>query len=73
MYKLFRIFRVLKIIKISKYEGSIQRIIAKLDISPSMSRVMIVTVSAFFMVHLFACFFFLSAKMNDYGVNTWVY
>lgn len=73
LYKLFRIFRVIKLFKISKYQGLLRKLVAKFDINPSMTRVLVVNVSALFLVHLFSCFFFLSAKMNDFAENTWVY
>lgn len=31
-----------------------------------------VTGGVFFMVHLMACFWFLSAKFNDFEYNSWV-
>lgn len=72
LYKLFRIFRIIKLIKITKYQGLLYKLVAKFEISSSMTRVLIVNISALFLVHLFSCFFFLSAKMNDFADNTWV-
>lgn len=37
-----------------------------------MMRMVQVTGGVFFMVHLMACFWFLSAKFNDFEYNSWV-
>jgi len=35
-------------------------------------RMVTITVTVFFMVHLMSCFWFLSAKFNDFPYNSWV-
>ena len=37
-----------------------------------MKRILVVTGLALFFAHLVACFWFLFAKLNDFGPDTWV-
>ena len=48
------------------------KIIKKSSLSISIVRIILILVVALFMVHIFACFFYLSAKMHDFSENTWV-
>lgn len=41
--------------------------------SKGTERIIQLTMVILFAVHLFACFFYLCAKMYDFGPNTWVY
>jgi len=46
--------------------------IKKMNVNSSVSRIGIIMFLAFFLVHIFACIFFLAAKMNEFTVDTWV-
>jgi len=72
LYRLLRIFRVVKLFKINKYNDSIQKLIDKFKLERSTSRILLILVGAMFLVHLFACFFYLCAKMNDFASDTFV-
>jgi len=72
LYRLLRIFRVIKLIKITKYNSAISKIVEKFDMHRSTSRLIIILICSLFLVHLFACFFYLAAKMYDFGPDTWV-
>ena len=72
LYRLLRIFRVIKLIKINKYNSAIQKFVDKMEMERSTTRLIMILIVSLFLVHLFACFFYLSAKMNDFANNTWV-
>lgn len=72
VYRLLRILRVFKLLKIMKFTDRMNKIISKSNLSNSMVRIMIILVVALFMVHIFACFFYLSAKMHNFSNDTWV-
>lgn len=44
----------------------------KFDLRSSQIRIVYIMIGSMFLVHLFACFFYLSAKMHDFESNTWV-
>jgi len=73
LYRLMRILRVIKLLKISKYSEYIQEKMSSFKFSPSSTRLIGLCAFSFFAVHLFSCFFYLSAKMNDFDTDTWVY
>lgn len=68
----FRMIRVLKILKVLKYEMLIFRIISLLQLKPTQSRILAITVMSIFLVHIFACTFFLTARVADFHESTWV-
>jgi hypothetical protein len=72
LYKLIRVLRVFKLIKLLKYYSRLNKMISKLNINRSTIRIMNIMILALFMVHIFACFFYLSAKMHDFSSDTWV-
>jgi hypothetical protein len=41
-------------------------------VSVATGRILKLIVLSFFVTHLFACFFYLSARMYDFEANTWV-
>jgi hypothetical protein len=71
-YNFVRMFRLLKLIKIQKYLPSLDKQIKKLNVNSSVSRICLILVAAAFMVHIFACIFYLTAKMYDFAEDTWV-
>ena len=73
LYRLLRILRVIKLLKISKYAEFITEKMGNLKFSPSSTRLIGLCAFSLFAVHLFSCFFYLSAKMHDFSSNTWVY
>ena len=55
-----------------KYYSRMNKMVSKLNINRSTIRIMNIMILALFMVHIFACFFYLSAKMHDFSSDTWV-
>ena len=73
LYKLIRLLRIFKIIKVLKYNARFKRLFGRLNLDLGTSRVMRIMIFCIFIAHLFACFFFMSAKFNDFTPETWVY
>ena len=73
LYRLLRIMRIFKIIKVFKYNRWINKMFTKLKLNAGMTRMLQTLCVALFMVHLFSCFWFLSAKFSEFNPNTWVY
>lgn len=66
-------FRVTKLLKIGKYKGQIFRLIDRyLQLKPTEARVIVVVSFFMFLVHIFACIFYLIARVKDFDSNTWV-
>lgn len=72
IYKLLKIFRVFKMGKIVKYQMLLWKFING-EKTSNYSRVIMAFVSALFFTHIFACFFFLAAKMKQFTPDTWVF
>eukprot|EP00347_Sterkiella_histriomuscorum_P009438 403341214 len=72
LYRLLRILRLFKMFSLFKYNKSFRKYIDALKMNQGMMRMVQVTGGVFFMVHLMACFWFLSAKFNDFEWDCWV-
>ena len=69
---MLRIFRVFKILKVAKYQAHIFKLIDMLNFQPTHSRIIVIVIGAMFLVHISACLYYLSARMNNFGNDTWV-
>ena len=67
-----RIIRVTKFFKIIKYKSLVFKIIGMLQLKPTQSRILVILCMAMIMVHIFACSFYLTARIDDFHANTWV-
>lgn len=65
--------RLLKLVSLGKYGWIINRISILIKVNGNAIRMIKMLVIFVFLVHLFACFYFLIAKLNDFDENTWVY
>ena len=63
----------MKMMKLENYSEEIMVFLSKFDMKRSQSRIVKILTLAGFLVHLFACFFYLVAKMYNFEPNTWVY
>lgn len=43
-----------------------------LRMNPGVTKMITVAVTVFFLVHLISCFWFMAAKFEDFGPDTWV-
>lgn len=55
-----------------KHNQSFKKYLDALKMNTGIMRMVQVTGGVFFMVHLMACFWFLSAKFNDFEYDCWV-
>jgi hyperpolarization activated cyclic nucleotide-gated potassium channel 1 len=72
LYRLVRIFRVIKLVKATKYNEQLFVILKIFDFKQSHTRIIKVLMLSLFLVHLFGCFFYLQAKLQDFSTDTWV-
>ncbi len=65
LYRLLRIFKCVRIIRR-------QQCLRCLRLKEGVKRILVVTGLALFFAHLVACFWFLFARINEFGPDTWV-
>jgi len=63
----------MKIINFNKYNTYYSALLFKLKISKNTIRLLKVSAVCALLIHLFACFYFLTAKLEQFSPNTWVY
>lgn len=62
---------MIKLLKTFKYITIIQKTIAS-KLTNTETRMLLIMIGSFFAVHIFSCFFYLEARLNDFGEDTWV-
>eukprot|EP00347_Sterkiella_histriomuscorum_P004721 403359363 len=72
LFKLLRIIKVLKQIKFLRENKTFGKIMKKLSMNTAIVRMVQGMVASVIITHLFACFWFLSAKFDDFEPDTWV-
>jgi hyperpolarization activated cyclic nucleotide-gated potassium channel 2 len=72
LYRLLRILRVFKIMKTMKQNNNFKKYFQWFRMNPGISRMLKVLILVIFLVHLTACFWYLTAKLDDFHPDTWV-
>ncbi|CDW89227.1 cation channel family protein [Stylonychia lemnae] len=72
LYRLIRILRLFKMLRLFKQQSSMKRLFDSIKMNAGIVRMISVTITVFFLVHLVGCFWFLSAKLDDFNPDTWV-
>lgn len=72
LYRLMRILRLAKILSLFKSNEQLMQFFDRLKVNTGMIRMAKITAGVFFMVHLMSCFWFFSAKFNDFESDCWV-
>eukprot|EP00347_Sterkiella_histriomuscorum_P023172 403335679 len=72
LFRMFKIMRILNQIKFLKQRKGFNRCIKKITMNTAIVRMIQGMVGAIVITHLFACFFFLIAKLDDFEPDTWV-
>ena len=72
LYRLLRILRLFKMLRLVKYNKSFKRMFDFIKMNAGIMRMISVTITVFFIVHLMSCFWFLSAKLDEFKPDTWV-
>ena len=64
--------RIFKILKMFKYNRKFNEWFGALKLQAGHQKMLSILIFGFFLIHLFACFWFLSAKFEDFAPDTWV-
>ena len=72
LYRLMRIMRLFKILSLFKQNEQLMKFFDFLNMHNGLLRMLKITAATFFIVHLMSCFWFLSAKFNDFDEDCWV-
>jgi hypothetical protein len=70
---MIRILRVVKLLKIVRKNKILQRVARALKMKAAIMRMVQGLISAVLVTHIFACFWYLCAKFDNLGPDTWVY
>ena len=69
---MIKILRLFKLVRLMKYSRSIKKILQAFKMNQGIKRMITVTITMLFLVHLMGCLFFLVAKFDDLHDQTWV-
>lgn len=72
LYRLLRILRLFKLLKSMKKNENFKVYFERFRKNPGISRMLKMLIMIIFLVHLTACFWFLSAKLEEFTDDTWV-
>lgn len=72
LHRLFRIIRIVKLVNVENYSSSISNSMSKFKIGSQISRMLKIVGFVLITSHLFACFFYMAAKFQDFSDDTWV-
>ena len=72
LYRLMRILRLAKVFALFKSNEQIMQFFDKLKLNSGMIRMVKITAATIFLVHLISCFWYLSAKFDDFDPECWV-
>jgi len=72
LYKLLRIMRLFKMVRLLKYNRNIKRLMEKLKMNPAYMRMITLTLTVVFLVHLVSCFYYMIVAFSDFEPNCWI-
>ena len=70
--KMVRILRLMKLIRLVKYNRSINKILQGMKMNQGVKRMISVTITMLFLVHLMGCTFYIIAMFNEFDPECWV-
>ena len=62
-------FKLLRLLKSNK---TLKKVFDLINMNVGIVKMVSVTISVFFLIHLIGCMWFLVAKLDDFGPDTWV-
>ena len=71
LYRLFRVLRIFKILKLIKYNKKFQQWFGYLNLGATQTKMVKLGLFGIFLIHLFACIWFLAAKLDNLNDDTW--
>lgn len=72
LYKLLRILRLFKMMRLLKYNRNIKRLLDRLKMNPGYVRMVTLTLTVLFLVHLVSCFYYMVVSFNDFEPDCWI-
>ena len=72
LYKLLRILRLFKMVRLLKYNRNIKRLLDMLKMNPGYVRMITLTLTVSFLVHLVSCFYYMIVSYNDFEPLCWI-
>ena len=72
LYRLFRVLRIFKIFKLFKYNKKFQQWFGYLNLRATTTKMLKLVLFGAFLIHLFSCLWYLTAKLDDLNDDTWV-
>jgi hypothetical protein len=72
LYKLLRIMRLFKMVRLLKYNRNIKRLMEKLKMNPAYMRMITLTLTVVFLVHLVSCFYYMIVAFSDFEPDCWI-
>lgn len=58
--------------RLLKYNRNIKRLFDQLKLNPGYMKMITVSVTVLFLVHLVSCFYFMAASFTDFDPDSWV-
>lgn len=65
--------RLVKIVKSAKKNKHIQRLLKNVKLNSAISRMIQGMITALLLTHVFACFWYLTAKFSNFSEDTWIF
>ena len=69
---MFRVLRIFKIFKLFKYNRKFQAWFGLLNLGATATKMIKLSLFGLFLIHLFSCIWYLTAKMDGLNDDTWV-
>ena len=60
-------------IRLLKYNRNIKRLLDQMKMNPGYIRMITLTATVLFLVHLVSCFYFMLVSFNDFDPNCWIF
>lgn len=73
LYRMTKLMRLVKIIKSAKKIKWVQKLLKKCKVNSAITRMIQGMITALLLTHVFACFWFLTAKFYNFSEDTWVH
>lgn len=64
--------RLFKMVRLLKYNRNIKRLMEKLKMNPAYMRMITLTLTVVFMVHLVSCFYYMIVAFSDFEPDCWI-
>ena len=73
MYRLIRIFRLFKMVRLLRSHACLTSIVEFFKLTVGVIRMVKFCLTVLMVVHVIGCFWYYLAKLDDFGIETWIY